>query len=116
MYVSIARCADLAVVALTDAGQIGIDVEWSGSAGRNAVDGVIGTAPGDPTRRWVQAEALLKATGYGFGRTTVEQADFGPAWTSAVDLGAGHEAAVAVLTSGAPEVRVIGAVAGARCD
>ena len=77
VYVSIARCADLAVVALTDAGQIGIDVERLGSAGRDAVDGVIGTAPGDPTRRWVQAEALLKATGYGFGRTTVEQADHG---------------------------------------
>ena len=57
---------------------------------------------GDPTRRWVRAEAVLKATGWGLpgaGGPTPSA----PARTSSLDLGPGYEAALAVLTSQHPE-------------
>ena len=117
LHLSIARCPGRLVVALTDTGPIGVDVERSGVAGRDEVDAVLVGLPGDadgsvePTRRWVRAEAVLKATGWGLpgaGGPTPSAA----AWTSSLDLGPGYDAALAVLTSQRPGVRVIGAGPG----
>ena len=70
-YVSLARAGDLSVVAITDAGPVGIDVEAEGAADFAGVEDVAlhpgerGTTPVDPTRVWVRKEGLLKAYGLG---------------------------------------------------
>jgi len=108
VHLSVARCPGRSVVALTDAGPLGVDVERSGSARPQDVDEVIGSDPGDATRRWVRAEAWLKATGHGFARPLAPSVA-GPAWRSDLDLGEGFEAAVTVLTAADtdPELVVI---------
>jgi phosphopantetheinyl transferase len=69
--VSIARAGDLSVVALTDAGRVGVDVEAEGAADFAGFADVAlharerDTSEGDPTRAWVRKEALLKAYGLG---------------------------------------------------
>ncbi len=70
-YVSLARAGDLSVVALTDAGPVGVDVEPEGAGDFRGFDDVA-LHPGervvnatDPTRVWVRKEALLKAYGLG---------------------------------------------------
>lgn len=67
--VSLARAGDLSVVAITDAGPVGVDVEEEGAA---AFDGFADVArhpdedaATDATRSWVRTEALLKACGLG---------------------------------------------------
>ena len=125
LHLSIARCPGRLVVALTDTGPIGVDVERSGVAGRDEVDGVLVGVPvgslgdddgsGDPTRRWVRAEAVLKATGWGLPGASGPVSS-APARTSSLDLGPGYEAALAVLTSQHHEVRVIRAGPGAPSD
>jgi 4'-phosphopantetheinyl transferase len=111
IHLSVARCPGQSVVALTDAGPLGVDVERSGSARPPEVDQVIGSGPGDATRRWVRAEACLKATGRGFSRPAAPVA--GRAWMSDLDVGEGFEAAVVVLAAAAtePELVVIQAAA-----
>jgi hypothetical protein len=116
VHLSIARCPGRAVVALTDAGPIGVDVERRDAAEGPAVDHVLGAdAAGDATRRWVRAEAYLKAAGRGLGRSGATERAAVPAWTTDVDLGPGYEAALAVLTTATDlEVRVIRAGVAAR--
>lgn len=71
-HVSVARAGALSVVAVTDAGPVGVDVEAEGAAERARVAEValhpdeIRALPGaDVTRAWVRKEALLKAYGLG---------------------------------------------------
>jgi 4'-phosphopantetheinyl transferase len=98
VHLSVARCPGRSVVALSDAGPLGVDVERSGSAGPQVVDQVLGSGPGDATRRWVRAEARLKAAGHGFARPAAPTVP-GRSWSSDLDLEEGYEAAVAVLTA-----------------
>jgi 4'-phosphopantetheinyl transferase len=106
VHVSVARCPGRNVVALTEAGPLGVDVERSGSARPQDVDQVLARGPGDATRRWVRSEAWLKAAGHGFARTAAP-AVVGPAWRSDLDLGGGFEAAVAVLTAAATDPALV---------
>ena len=114
VHLSVARCPGRSVVALTDAGPVGVDVERSGSARPQDVDQVIGSGPGDATRRWVRTEAWLKAAGHGFARPAAPTVA-GPTWRGDLDLGEGFEAAVAVLTAADtdPELVVIQAAVAA---
>ena len=69
--VSLARAGALSVVAITDAGPVGVDVEVEGAADFTGFEDVAlhpgerATTPPDPTRVWVRKEALLKAYGLG---------------------------------------------------
>ena len=112
-HVSLARAGDLSVVALTDAGPVGVDVETDGAAGFDGFDAVArhpqerGT---DATVSWVRTEALLKAYGLGLavdprdvaidtdGSVTWESPHEAPgaAWLRDLDL-PGHAASVVVL-------------------
>lgn len=70
-YVSLARAGDVSVVAITDAGPVGVDVEAEGAADFGGFDDVAlhpderGMTATDRTRVWVRKEALLKAYGHG---------------------------------------------------
>jgi 4'-phosphopantetheinyl transferase len=70
-HVSVAHCADLVVVALTDAGPVGVDAEVAGAAGFDRFDDVAmhsrerATTAADRTRLWARKESVLKATGHG---------------------------------------------------
>jgi 4'-phosphopantetheinyl transferase len=70
-HVSLARAGDLSVVAVTDAGPVGIDGEAEGAAGFAGFADVAlhpgerASTADDPTRAWVRKEALLKAYGLG---------------------------------------------------
>jgi 4'-phosphopantetheinyl transferase len=70
-HVSLARAGDLSIVAVTDAGHVGVDVEVEGSAERADVEQVVlhplerAGAVADLTRTWVRKEAVLKAYGLG---------------------------------------------------
>ena len=70
-HVGLARAGDLSVVAVTDAGPIGVDVEAEGAAGFEGFAGVAlhpderAATPADATRAWVRKEAMLKAYGLG---------------------------------------------------
>lgn len=68
-HVSLARAGGLSVVAITDAGPVGVDVEVEGAAGFDGFADVARhpdeDAAADPTRSWVRTEALLKACGRG---------------------------------------------------
>ncbi len=70
-YVSLARAGGLSVVAITDAGQVGVDVEAEGAAEAAGVREVAlhpderSEPRADLTRIWVRKEALLKAYGLG---------------------------------------------------
>ena len=66
--VSLARAGALSVVALTDAGDVGVDVEPSGAAEFEGFDAVArhpSEGDADRTRTWVRKEAVLKACGVG---------------------------------------------------
>jgi 4'-phosphopantetheinyl transferase len=70
-HVSVAHCPDLVVVALTDAGPVGVDAEVAGAAGFDRFDDVAlhtlerAGNQVDRTRLWVRKESVLKATGHG---------------------------------------------------
>lgn len=70
-HVSLARAGDLSVVAITDVGQVGVDVEALGAASFPGFDDVAlhpderVATPAERTRAWVRKEALLKAYGLG---------------------------------------------------
>ena len=111
----------MTVVALTDAGPVGVDVEGCDAASFAGFDAV-GThrleRPRDARERtitWVRKESLLKATGHGLAvdpariRFTdptsapavlawdAPDAPVGPMWVRDVEIGRGHAAAVTVL-------------------
>lgn len=112
-HVSLARAGDLSVVAITDAGPVGVDVEPDGAAAFDGFDDVArhpaerGT---DATVSWVRTEALLKAYGLGLavdprdvsidadGSVTWDSphAAPGPAWLRDLEI-PGHVASVVVL-------------------
>ena len=70
-FVSLARAGDMSVVAITDAGPVGVDVEAEGAADFAGFGDVAlhpserATSPAARTRIWVRKEALLKAHGLG---------------------------------------------------
>lgn len=115
-HVSLTRAGGLSVVAVTDAGPVGVDVEADGAAGFAGFEDVglhaaeRRPAALDPTRVWVRKEAVLKAYGIGLAvdprdvrldgdRLAAWDADLRPpeaVWLR--DLAVpGHAAAVAVL-------------------
>ncbi|WP_147796229.1 4'-phosphopantetheinyl transferase superfamily protein [Cellulomonas sp. Y8] len=126
-HVSLSRGGDLVVVALCDAGPVGVDVEPVRPIGDDLARVVL--APGEPPaagshgllRTWSRTEAVLKAAGTGLavdpralrvsdaaGRPAVRVVDPGAAaaltpapgtrwWLTDVDAGADHIAALAAL-------------------
>lgn len=67
-YVSLARAGALSVVALTEVGEVGVDVEAAGAAEFEGFDAVAvhpSESDDDRTRTWVRKEAVLKACGVG---------------------------------------------------
>ena len=115
-YVSLARAGDLSVVAITDAGPVGVDVEADGAADFAGFEDVAAhpgeraTPLADRTRVWVRKEALLKAYGLGLAVDPSEvwldndglvtwdsrRRPPGPVWLRDLDM-PGQVAAVAVL-------------------
>lgn len=114
-HVSLSRAGSLSVVAVTDAGPVGVDVERTGAAGFPGFGAVAlhpdeRAQPEDPTTSWVRTEAVLKAYGLGLAvdpRDVHVDADGIVTWSSPHpapgdvllrDLDVpGHIAAVAVL-------------------
>jgi 4'-phosphopantetheinyl transferase len=112
--VSVSRAGEVSLVAVTDAGPVGVDVEGVGAARFTGFADVAlhpdEDVTTDPTRAWVRKEALLKACGLGLavdprhlgldGTALVawESPLEGPGtvWLRDVDV-SGHIAAVAVL-------------------
>ncbi|HEX8498222.1 MAG TPA: hypothetical protein VF661_13575 [Actinomycetales bacterium] len=125
---SLSYAGDLAVVALSWEGQVGVDVESAAGARAHDLSGVVDGD--DPALTWVRTEAVLKATGDGM---RVDPGDLairgGPgrprlvAWRGRplpdvrlVDLepGDGYVGALALLPApGAPDPRVVVHRAGA---
>jgi 4'-phosphopantetheinyl transferase len=69
-HVSLSRAGSLSLVAVSDAGPVGVDVETHGAADVPGLDVMLhpderSLARVDPTRTWVRTEALLKAYGLG---------------------------------------------------
>lgn len=121
LHVSLARAAGLSIVALTEVGPVGVDLEQDTAAD---FDGFAKAAlhpderartPLEATRTWVRKEAVLKATGRGLGvdprRVRVSEArqpaamigwqgehDPGEVWLADVPVTHGWMSAVAVLT------------------
>lgn len=121
MHASVARAAGLAIVAFTDVGPIGVDLEREDAAG---FEGFAKTAMHpderasttvERTRLWVRKEAVLKATGQGLGvdPRTVRMSearqppalvhwgapdDPGEVWLADVPVTDGWMASVAVIT------------------
>jgi phosphopantetheinyl transferase len=122
-YVSLARAGDLAVVAITEAGPVGIDVEAVDAADFHdfATVGLhpdeIADTAAERTRTWVRKEALLKAYGTGLAidprairldddglaAWDSEHPAPGAVWLREVPI-AGMVAAVAVLPVGRADI------------
>lgn len=122
-YVSLARAGDLAVVAITEAGPVGIDVEAIDAADFHDF-ATVGLHPDEAadtaaerTRTWVRKEALLKAYGTGLAidprairlddgglaAWDSEHPAPGAVWLREIPI-AGAVAAVAVLPVGRADV------------
>lgn len=109
-HVSISRAADLTVVAVTDAGPVGVDVEVTQATRQAGFDPIT----------WVRTESLVKATGHGFGvdpghvrlteshqppglvRWTGAEPPAGPVWMFDLVITPAHVAAVTVLAERSP--------------
>lgn len=121
VHASVARAAGLNVVAFTDAGPIGVDIERDDAAGFEGFAAAAmhpderASTTAERTRLWVRKEAVLKATGQGLGvdprRVRMSEPrqppalihwgagpDPGEVWLADVPVTDGWLAAVAVLT------------------
>lgn len=129
LWAGLSRAPGLVVVAISDAGPVGVDVEAAGAADFAGFDGVAlhsgetASTPGERTTIWVRKEATLKALGLGLRldprrlrvSAPAEPAALlacddervlprDPVWLDDVDVGAGYQAAVALIAS-APRSR-----------
>jgi 4'-phosphopantetheinyl transferase len=96
VHVSLSRSGGRAVVAITDAGPVGVDLER------------LGTEDTDELVAWVRAESLVKATGHGL---TIDPDTIDvPHRTLDLDAPDGFVAAVTILTDGRPSVTSITSV------
>ena len=87
VHVSLSRSGGLTVVAVTDAGPVGIDVE---------------AVQDEDLTPWVRAESLVKATGHGL---TIDPATItDDRWTSDLPAPDGYVAAVTILTTTPPRI------------
>ena len=122
-HVSLSRAGALVVVAVTDAGPVGVDVELAGAASFSGFE-LVALHPAERadddearTRTWVRKESLLKATGDGLRvdpRTVRLTAPGnppavlewpalpGPAWLYDLEPATGFIGAVAVLATTRP--------------
>lgn len=130
--VSLSRTEDGVLVAVSDAGPVGVDVERLDAPGWHELDPVLlhpAEHPADSRDRavtWVRKESVLKATGHGLQQPpdTVRVSDPGlparllewkgpekPAttWMYDVPVGARHVACLATLSPRAPRVVIRGA-------
>lgn len=84
-YLSLSRSGGRAVVAVTDVGPVGVDIETIESSDHDLTT-------------WVRTESLVKATGHG---VTIDPdlVDGGPTWTVDLDGPPGFVAAATVLTA-----------------
>lgn len=116
VHVSLARSADLAVVAVSDAGPVGVDVEQAGAA---------------ELTTWVRVESLVKATGHGLQLDPDAIAVTGPGsapallawpdhepigspvWMFDLDPPAGFSACATVLAAHRPQLVDVAAAPGA---
>jgi 4'-phosphopantetheinyl transferase len=122
-WISVARAGELSVVAVTDAGPVGVDVEVEGAASFSGFDDVAlhpgerASGADEATRAWVRKEALLKAHGLGLavdprdvhldddGLVAWESEHPAPSAVWLRDLAVpGHVAAVVVLPPDARDV------------
>ncbi len=136
-HVSISRADRVSLVALCDAGPVGVDVERKGSAGFDRFADVgLHPSEGATTARartvtWVRKESLLKASGHGLGVDPRRIRLTGPseppalvdwsaprppgsAWMFDVGTLRSHVAAVTVLAATAPELVVRPSAQAAR--
>jgi 4'-phosphopantetheinyl transferase len=91
VHVSLSRSGGLTVVAVTDVGPVGIDIE----ARRDDADDLLA---------WVRAESLVKATGHGL---TIDPADLDDErWTAGLDAPDGFVGAVTILTTTTPPAEI----------
>lgn len=96
VHVSLSRSGGRAVVAVTDAGAVGVDLEC------------LGTEDTDELVSWVRAESLVKATGHGL---TIDPDTIDvPHRTLDLDAPDGFVGAVTILTEGGSTVRVVSSV------
>jgi 4'-phosphopantetheinyl transferase len=116
LHVSLSSAGDLAVVAVTAAGPVGVDVERIAATDFEGFDGVAlgageqARTPRERARAWTRKEAVLKATGTGLAtdpRTVDVRSDrvLG-AHLLDVPAPAGLACAVAVLCDDRPRLRV----------
>lgn len=127
---SISRAGQVTVVALSDAGAVGVDVEPADAAGFPGFGAVAlhpqetAAGPHERTLTWVRKESLLKATGQGLDvdpsciRLTPPSEPPAlvswaapdpprlPVWMHDLDTAPGHVAAVSVHAAVAPELEV----------
>ena len=85
LHVSVSRATGLIVVAVTDVGPVGVDLEATKDEDLSA---------------WVRTESLVKATGHGL---TIDPADLDDdRWTASIATPDGYVGAVTILTTEPP--------------